>query len=74
MSKIEDQVQYMIVDKETDELRTNEVYLSISGAKTSFWHSSIRWRGGLLNRWEKTKFDEQDEYKIVKVKLVIVDE
>jgi hypothetical protein len=74
MGKLEDERQYVIVDKVTKELWSSEVYLSTAGAKTSYWHASERYCGGLLNRYVKTKFDDQDKYEIVKVKLVPVDE
>ena len=66
VSKLEDERQYVIVDKATKELLSSEVYLSITGAKTSYWNA--------VGRWDGIKFDDQDKYEIVKVKLVPVDE
>ena len=71
MSKLEDERQYVIVDKVTKGLWASEVYLSVSGAKTSYWHASTDRING---RYTKTKFDDQDNYEIVKVKLVPIDE
>lgn len=71
MSKLEDERQYVIVDKVTKELWSSECYLSTTGAKTSYWHASTDRING---RYTKTKFDDQDKYEIVKVKLVPVDE
>lgn len=72
MSNLEDVVQYIIRDKETKELYTNEVFLSVSGAKNSYRHREQR------NHWyrhsEDNRFDAQDKYELVKVKLVAVDE
>jgi hypothetical protein len=70
--KIEDLRQYVIRDKETKELWTTEVYLSISGAKTSYYHANKR--RDFLGRYINHKFDDQDKYEIVKVRLVIADE
>ena len=71
MSKLGDERQYVIVDKITKELWCSEVYLSITGAKTSYWHASTDRING---RYTKTKFDDQDKYEIVKVKLVPTDD
>lgn len=72
MSKLEDERQYVIVDKVTKELWSSEVYLSVSGAKTSYLHATRR------SNWPRisssSRFDDQDKYEIVKVKLVPVDE
>ncbi len=64
MSKLEDERQYVIVDKVTKDLWCGEVYLSTAGAKTSYWHA--------VGRWDGERFDDQDTYEIVKVKLVPV--
>jgi hypothetical protein len=72
MSKLEDEIQYIIRDKENKELYTNEVFLSASGAKNSYRHSEQRynWR----RHSEENRFDAQDKYELVKVKLVAADE
>lgn len=72
MSKLEDEIQYVIVNKETKELYTNEVFLSASGAKNSYRHKEQRkhW----YHHSEDNRFDAQDKYELVKVKLVAVDE
>lgn len=71
MSKLEDELHYVIIDKETKELWSRETYLSQTGAKTSYYHASYERRDGL---WCRERFDDQDKYEIVKVKLVVVDE
>lgn len=73
MSRLEDERQYVIVDKVTKELWSGECYLSTTGAKTSYLHATKR------SNWYKNpklpiRFDDQDKYEIVKVKLVPVDD
>ena len=64
---------YIIVDSETDEQWYSEVYYSPSGAKTS-WSATKRCYDREKRSWIKSKFNEQDKYKVVKVKFVPVDE
>ncbi len=71
MSKLEDEIQYVIVNKNTRELWCHATYLSTTGAKTSYYHASYKMRNG---KYCRERFDDQDKYEIVKVKLVAVDE
>lgn len=64
---------YVIVNKQTKELWSDGVYSSTAGAKNSYHHATKtfdRYTG--YN--SAIKFDEQDTYEIVKVKLVPVGE
>lgn len=68
-NKLEDQIRYMIVNKETNEVWHGEVYSNTTGAKTSFFHAS-KYYDRQVNKYKTVRFDDQDKYKIVKVKLV----
>jgi type I restriction-modification system DNA methylase subunit len=70
---IEDKILYAIVNKTTGEAWGYDTYSSPTGCKTSWFHAS-KYYCRKSNRYKTIKFDEQDKYKIVKVKLVIVGE
>ena len=70
---IEDKILYAIVNKDTGKGWGDDTYSSPTGCKTSWFHGSRYWCRE-SRKYKNIKFDEQDEYKIVKVKLVIVDE
>lgn len=70
-NKLEHQVKYMIVDKETGDVWCSDIYHSPTGAKTSFYHAS-RYYDRQVNKYKTIRFDDQDKYKIVKVKFVEV--
>ena len=70
---IEDKILYAIVNKDTGEGWGEDTYSSPTGCKTSWCHGRKYWCR-VSQKYKVIKFDEQDEYKIVKVKLVIVDD
>ena len=70
---LEDQIRYVIVDSETGELWGGDVYSNTTGAKTSFFHAS-KYYDRQVNKYKTVRFDDQTKYKLVKVKLVPVDE
>lgn len=72
-NKLENQIRYAIVNKETEEMWHQELYHNPTGAKTSFFHAS-KYYGRQELKYKTIRFDDQDKYKIVKVKLMeIVD-
>lgn len=71
---IKDIEQFVIVKKTTQELWSKEVYLSSSGAKSSWYHAHKYSHYGVNQSLKGKYFNEQDIYEIVKVKLVRVDD
>ena len=69
---MEDKILYAIVHKITGEAWGDDTYSSPTGCKTSWFHAS-RYYDRQVNKYKTIKFDEQDDYEIVKVKLVRVD-
>lgn len=69
--KLSDQTRFVIVERETRELWGLDVYHNKTGAKTSFFHAGKHYDKS-LNKYVTTKFDDQDKYEIVEVKLVEV--
>ena len=70
---LEDQIRYVIVNSETGEQWHSDVYHNATGAKTSYYHAS-KYYDRAANKWKCVRFDDQTKYKLVKVKLVPVDE
>jgi hypothetical protein len=70
---LEDQIRYVIVDSETGEMWYSEVYNNTTGAKTSFFHAS-RYYDRTTGTYKTIRFDDQTKYKLIKVKLVPLDE
>ena len=64
---------YVIVNKQTKELWSDGVYSSSAGAKNSYRHATKR-ANWIRGEKSSIKFNDQDIYKIVKVKLAPVDE
>ena len=74
ITKLEDQIRYAIVCKETEQMWHYELYHNPTGAKTSFFHAS-KYYDRQERKYKTIRFDDQDKYKIVKVKLMeVVDE
>jgi hypothetical protein len=71
LSKLEDKILYAVVDKDTGEAWGDDTYSSPTGAKTSWFHGS-RYYDSDSRKYKTIRFDDQDEYEIVKVKLVRV--
>lgn len=67
--KLEDKELYAIVNKTTGDTWGDDTYSSTGGCKTSWYHAS-KYYDREVREWKTIKFDEQDEYEIVKVKLV----
>lgn len=70
MPKLEDVVGYVVVNTETDEVWSDEVYSNPTGAKTSWAHSQYRRLWPQITT--KPKFNDQTKYRVAKVKLVEV--
>lgn len=69
---LEDKILYAIVNKITGKVWGDATYSSPTGCKTSWFHAK-RYYDRETRAWKVIKFDEQDDYEIVKVKLVRVD-
>lgn len=70
---IETTERFVIVNHKTGELWGSDLYHNTTGAKTSFFHGS-RYYNRSINKYCTVRFNDQDEYEIVKVKLVRVDD
>lgn len=70
---LEDKILYAIVNKTTGEAWGDDTYSTLTGCKTSWFHAN-RYYDRATAKYKVVKFDEQDDYEIVKVKLVRVDE
>ncbi len=70
--KLEDKELYAIVHKITGEAWGDDTYSSLTGCKTSWFHAK-KYYDREARKYKTVKFDEQDEYEIIKVKLVRVD-
>ena len=68
--KLEDVIMYAIRNKETGEV-WGSPFSNITGAKTSWYHAS-RYYDRVVNKYICIRFDDQDKYEIVKVKLVVL--
>lgn len=64
--------RYIIIDSETDELWSNDVYHNVAGAKASYCHASKHY-DRTKGKWVKERFDDQTRYKIVKVNLTVAE-
>ena len=69
MRKLEDKVLYAVVNKDTGEAWGDDTYSSPTGCKTSWFHGR-KYYDREATCYKTIKFDEQDEYEIIKVKLV----
>ena len=70
---IETSERFAIVNKRTNELWGSALYHNPTGAKTSFFHAS-KYYDRSVNRYCTIRFDDQDKYEIIKVKLVRADD
>lgn len=71
MNRLEDKVLYAVVNKKTGEAWGDDTYSSSTGCKTSWFHAhKYRTWDGDSCCYRTTRFDDQDEYEIIKVKLV----
>jgi hypothetical protein len=69
LNKLEDKVLYAVVNKKTGEGWGDDTYSSPTGCKTSWFHGR-KYYDCEARCYKTIKFDEQDEYEIIKVKLV----
>ncbi len=70
---IETSERFAIVNKETNEVWGSDLYHNTTGAKTSFYHTN-KYYDRSINKYCTIRFDDQDKFEIVKVKLVRVDD